>query len=61
MRQLLSYPLAVFLLRLNMPKRGLSLDYLCHSLHGTTFVGKYDGFSLVRNPFLDFRQLLAGM
>ena len=38
-----------------------SLDLLCHSLHRTTFGGKYDGFILLRKPFLDCRRLLAGM
>ena len=55
------YPLAGYSLRLTIPKRDLSLDPLCHLLHCTTFRGKYDGFTLVRKYFLDFRQLLAGM
>ena len=32
-----------------------------HSLHRTTFGGKYDGFTLVRMSFIDFRRLLSGM
>ena len=31
-----------------MPKRHLSLDLICHSLHRITFGGKYDDFTLVR-------------
>ena len=37
-----------------MPNRYLSIDLLCHSLHRTTFAGKYDGFTLVRKSFLDW-------
>ena len=32
-------------LRPTMPRRDLSLDLPCHSLHRTTFSGKYDGFT----------------
>ena len=52
----LSYPLAGSSFKLTMPNRDLSIDLLCHSLHRTTFPGKYGGFT-----FLDFRRLLAGM
>ena len=57
----LSYPLADSSFKLTMPNCDLSLDLLCHSLHRTTFAGKWDGFTLVRKSFLDFRRLLAVM
>ena len=47
MSQGLSYPLAGSSLGFIMPKRDLSYDLLCHSLHCTTFVGEYDGFMSV--------------
>ena len=40
MIQGLSYPLNDSSLRLTMPKHGLSLDIVCHPLHGTTFGGR---------------------
>ena len=27
-------------------------SFICHSLHRTTFIGKYDSFTLVMSPFL---------
>ena len=57
----LSYLLAGSSFKLSMPSGDLSLDLLWKSLHRTTFAGKYDGFTLVRKSFLDFRRLIAGM
>ena len=31
-----------------------SLDFLCHSLDRTMCAGKYDSYTLVKKPFLDF-------
>ena len=51
-RQGLSYLLAGSSLRPTIHKRELSLDLLCHSLHRTTFGGKYDGFNLSESHVL---------
>ena len=46
-------------LELTITKWNLSLDLDPLLLHGISFGGKYDGFTLVRKLFLDFRRLLT--
>ena len=57
----LPYLFAGTSLRQTIPKRDVSLDRLCHSLHCMTYGGGYDSFTLVSKSVLDFRRLLAGM